>query len=104
MNCVDARKQKIRELKGQIKVENDKLAEIIGELDVKKELELSEEEQKKHKEEWKTKTEVKRVEISNLREALKQTRMNKTGSPHFEFIPTMLNRQQRRLYRKMKRV
>lgn len=104
MKCVDARKQKLRELKTEIKKEQEKLAEILGELDVKKELELTEEEQKKNKQDWKTKTEVKRTEISNLNQALKQVRMNKTSSTFLEFIPTMLNRQQRRVYRKMKHV
>ncbi len=104
MKCVDVRKQKIRELKSEIKGEYDKLNEMLAELDVKKESKLPEEEQKKNKEEWRTKTEVKRVEIANLKESVKKLRMNKTGSSFFEFIQTMLNRSQRRQYRKMKRV
>lgn len=97
------RRQKIKVLKEQIKAENEKLTEILAELDVTKELELSKEEQEKNKTEWKTKTEVKRVEIDNLKEELKQTRLNKYSSSFFEFMPTGPNRRMRRSYRKMKR-
>ncbi len=103
MSTIDPRKQKIRTLKEEIKIENDKLTEILAELDIKKELELTKEEQEKNKQEWKDRTEVKRVEISNIKQELKQTRMNKNSSAFFEFMPTMANRRMRRQARKLRR-
>ena len=99
----DPRKEKIGTLKSKIKEEEDNQLKIITDFDLKSTKELPEEERKKVKTEWQHKIQIKKVEIDNLKEELKQTRMNKHSSSFFEFTPTLANRRMRRTARKMRR-
>lgn len=93
----DQRKEKIKELKDQIKTTQEGLLKKINEVDLEKELSKSEEDRTKSSQEFKNEVEVGKVHIDNLKEALKQTRDNKYSSSFFEFIPSSPNRQMRRL-------
>lgn len=102
MATVDNRKQKIRELKQAIKTAQDEVVDLFSAIDVKKESQLSEEEQKAKKEEFKVNIAKTRAMISSYQEELKQIRANKLGSSFFEFTPNKgMNRRQARAFRRM---
>jgi hypothetical protein len=98
---IDPRKQKIKDLKNQIKLEESAITELLGSLDVKAESELPEEEQKKRKEEFGADFTKRKALISSLREELKQTRLNKYSSSFFSFVPHVgMNRRTARNFRR----
>lgn len=98
---VDPRKQKIRDLKNQIKLEESAITELLGSLNVEEEAKLSEEEQKKRKEEFGANFAKRKALISSLREELKQTRLNKYSSSFFSFTPHVgMNRRTARNFRR----
>lgn len=95
---------KIRELKQRIKAVEEKMDNMIINLDPKKEAELPEEEQKKNKETFRDTLAIHRADKKALIEELKITRMNKTGSAHFEWIPHVgLSRGTARRFAKLRR-
>lgn len=95
---------KIRELKQKLKDNQSKMEEHINNLDVKREAELPEEEQQKNKEAFRDGLAILRADQKALKEELKITRMNKTGSEYFEWIPHVgLNRRQARNFAKLRR-
>lgn len=95
---------KINELKQKLKDVQSKMEEHINNLDVKKEAELPEDEQKTNKEAFRDGLAIMRADQKGLKEELKITRMNKTGSEHFEWIPHVgLNRRQARNFAKLRR-
>lgn len=98
---VDPRKQKIRDLKNQIKLEEGAITEMLGSLTVKEELELPKEEQDKRKEDFRLDFSTKKALISSLKDELKAVRINRLSSSFFEWIPNKnMNRQQARAFRR----
>lgn len=100
----DPRKEKIRELKSQIKAAQDNVASELANLDVAEEMKLTPEEQEAKKKSFKDMLELNKVNIKALKEELKLTRMNKNNSPFFQWLPTLANRRMRRAARKLRRV
>lgn len=101
MKLVDERKQKIRDLKNQIKLEEGAITEMLGSLNVKEELELPKEEQDKRKQEFGINFSTKKALISSLKEELKSIRINRLSSSFFEWTPnTGMNRRQARAFRR----
>lgn len=97
----DPRKQKIRDLKQVVKTEQDLVTELLGSLDVKKESELTSEEQEKNKETFKDTLSKHRLNIKTAQEDLKAVRENKTGSSFFEVTPHKgMNRRTARTFRR----
>jgi len=103
MKSKDPRKEKIRELKNQIKLQEAAAGEMLANLDVKKEMELPEEERKQRQLDFKSNMALKKAEISGLKEELKLTRLNKYSSSFFSFEPNKgMNRRQAKAFRKQR--
>ena len=100
MKSIDARKEKIRNLKKQIIKEQDEITNALGSLDLVKELELPKEQQETNKGDLKNIVAVKRATIQSLKKELELTRMNKYSSSFFEYLPSLPNRSQARQFRK----
>lgn len=100
----DQRKQKITDLKAQIKAAQDNVASELSSIDLAEEMKLTPEEQETKKKSFKDMLELNKVNIKSLQEELKLTRMNKNSSKFFEWLPTLANRRMRRAARKLRRV
>ncbi len=104
MKSINPVEEKIRDLKNKIIMEQSQIQQLLSDLDVKKEMELPEEERKARQQSFKNSMAIRRAEISSLQEELKVTRLNKTGSSAFEWHPHKgMNRRQAREFRKSRR-
>lgn len=103
MRTTSEQKEKIRNLKTQIKSTQEELTEMLINLDVKKELELPKEEQETNKKTFTDSLAIKRATLTGLKGELKEARMNIHGSSFFQYIPhTGMNRRQARQFRKLR--
>ena len=103
MKMKDERKEKIRDLKNQIKLQEEAAGKMLDDLDIKKEMELPEEERKQRQLDFKSNMALKKAEISTLKEELKQVRLNKHSSSFFSFKPNKgMNRRQAKAFRKQR--
>ena len=99
----DPRKQKIKDLKNQIKEAQDNVVTELSSLNLEEEAKLTPEEQETKKNSFKEMLEVNKVNIKSLMEELKLTKMNKHSSTFFEWMPTLANRRMRRSARKLRK-
>lgn len=95
------RKAKIRELKDVIKLATE---EYIAYTKKFREEEKVGDMTPEAKEEYQRAIGTRGAVLEGLREELKSTRMNKTGSKFFEFQPSAPNRRTRRAFAKLRRV
>lgn len=94
----DQRKQKIADLKTQIKTEKQLVQDAIL---AKQELSEDPEKQKEQVREFRDKLAVSRTKIKDAEEELKLVRMNEYSSSFFEWHPHKgMNRKQARLFRR----
>lgn len=99
------RSEKIKYLKTSIKIVQLEIQELIASLDPQAEAVLPEEEQKKKKEEFRDKLQIKQATIKGFREELELLKKNKFMSSGFEIIESHkgMNRQSARNFRRQRR-
>lgn len=99
------RKEKIKDLKNRILVEQNALVEATKTaLPPEELLKLEESQQREKSEEFKADVMKRKANISVLKDELKHVRMNKYSSQFFTFIPSRPNRRMMRLARKLKHI
>jgi len=100
----DPRREKIKELKNQIILEQSALETMVNSLSEPMEEGLDEDQKKSKMQEFGKDLALKRANLQALTEELKLVRMNKTGSGFFEWHPHKgFNRRQARLFKRMNR-
>ena len=96
-------KQKIRDLKNQIKDNKATMKEMLENLDIEKENVLPQEEQDKNKKEFGDKLAMVRANITAAQAQIKEARLNPLGSSFFSYEPhTGMNRRQARAFRRLR--
>jgi hypothetical protein len=98
----DERKQKIADLKNKIILLDSELVEM-AKAKPENSPDLTEEQHKELLKEFQDNSTKKRAELISIKEELKQTKLNKTGSKFFSFTPSSTNRSQARRFRKLRK-
>lgn len=99
----DPWKVQLYNLTDRLKDEEEKMTNLITNLDPKKEAELPQEEQDKSKETFKNELAKHKANTQALKETIKEHRMNRRISSFFQWLPNKgMNRSQAKAFRKLR--